>query len=360
MAIIQGRDQTITLTLRVAGAPVSIEATAAVTAQIFKADGVTATSRIISIHPNAPGAQWANGVVVIELLADDTHNLDYPTVLVLITAQTSMGLRTWSASIDTGEDAATSALTNRATAINRLRAAMLHGAASKLDIDQSLILDDELWQLWLASEDDAARRLGFPLQPTEVFSYEPSLAEVSALNGAPYIVEPGYDMPPDFFSMQTWGALKLRVAPLLAVDEVRLVYPSMTATQFVVPKNWIRIDHKYAQLQIIPGPGITTAPVSIFMVQSMGAGYRVPHMIQVRYRAGIDASRGGFNDLIDLVKQSALLRLMQGAFVPASGSISADGLSQSFSTDMDKWQESLEHRFHIIKEKTIGPQWGVL
>lgn len=361
MAIVQGQAQTVTLTLRVGGAPVSIDSTARVTAQLYSADGSHPISGQISVSPTAYGAQWASGVVVIELTADDARLVSPPAVTFLITATSGGSSRTWNARIDAdGPNTATSALLTYNSATTRLRATLLHGAASKLNIDQSLILDEELWDYWLAAEAEAQRKLGLPLHPTQIFTDEPTEAEKTALGSMPYIVEPGYDLPPDFFSTQVWGTLKLRVCPVISVESIRLIYPSMSHTIFEVPSNWVKLDGKYGQVQITPGLGSINTPLAMVSVQAVTAGVRVPHMIRVKYKAGINGKSPEFADLVDLVKQMALLRILQGAFVPGSSSISADGLSQSISLDIDKHQDSVDQRLEQIRGRILGPIWGVL
>jgi hypothetical protein len=361
MAIVQGQAQTVTLTLRVSGAPVAIDTTSRVTAQLYSADGSHPISGQIIVSPTAYGAQWASGVVVIELTADDARLVSPPAVTILVTAVSGGFSRTWTVRIDSsGVSAETSALLSYNSAVTRLRATMLHGAASKLNIDQSLILDEELWDYWLAAEAEAQRKLGFPIQPTKIFTDEPTTEEKAALGAMPYIVEPGYDLPPDFFSSQVWGTLKLRVCPVIAVESIRLIYPSMAQTIFEIPANWIRLDNKYGQIQIVPGLGSINAPLSIFSIQAVTAGVRVPHMIRVRYTAGINGKSPEYADLVDLVKQMALLRILQGAFVPGSSSISADGLSQSMSLDIDKHQDAVDQRLDQIRGRILGPVWGVL
>lgn len=362
MPIVRGQDQTVSLTLRVAGSPVRIDPAAAVTVQLFASNGTTSISGVIPVDPSSPGSNWANGIVVVELTADDTQSVSPPSVIFYVTAKVGGHSKVWSAAVSAiiGEPVASSALLEKPSAVARLRAALSWGVASKLDIDQAMLLDDDLWDLWLASEADASRRLGVPLQATQIFDTPPDDDEVDALNGTPYLVEPGYDLPPDFFGAQSWGALKLRITPVIRIQKVRIVYPSLEKELFEVPLSWIKLDNKYGMVHIIPGPNTVTAPLSIFTVQAIASGVQIPHVIRIKYLAGIDGKSPDYADLVDLVKQMALLRVLQGAFLPTSGSISADGLSQSYSNDIMKYEDSIAHRLDIIKTKLIGPVWGVL
>ena len=362
MPIIRDQDQTISLTLRSGGATITIDPSASVTVQLFAANGTTSISGVVSVDPYAIGANWANGIVVVDLTAEDTINVMPPSVVFLVTAKINGHTKVWSASVQSIDSAPVvmSALSDKTTAISKLRSALMLGVASKLNIDTSLILDDELWDYWNAAEADAQRRLTVPLQPTQIFDHQPTQDEISALSGMPYMVEPGYDMPPDFFGSQSWGAIRLRYCPAIQVQRVRLVYPSMSQEIFESPLGWIKLDNKYGMMHIIPGPNLNTAPLSIFMMQAIAAGVQIPHALRVTYQAGINGQSPDFYDLTDLVKQMALLRIMQNAFAPMSGSISADGLSQSYSMDIIKFQDDIDRRLSVIRERLIGPIWGVL
>lgn len=249
--------------------------------------------------------------------------------------------------------------TNREEAVAELRDERLTFAADTY-LGGAVPSDSTLWRKLLAAEAEVARKLSVPLAPTMVFSDQPSPEEVAALGGMPFLVEPGYDLDPTFFGSQMWGALMLRVRPVIAVESVKFVYPSMGQTFFEVPDTWIRLDQKYGQLQIVPGPGVSNAPVSVFTLQAIGSGVRVPHMIRVQYRAGLDCTLPENFDVVDIVMQMAVLRVLHDTFLPQSGSISADGLSQSVSGDLSKMQEGIDERLAHMKQKINGPIWGVL
>jgi hypothetical protein len=221
--------------------------------------------------------------------------------------------------------------------------------------------DGSLYRKLLAAEADAARYLSVPLSPTEVFPDDPTDAELAELDGTPYLVEPGYDLTPDFFSVSSgFGTLLLRTRPILSVRSIKLIYPSFAATVFDIPMEWVRLDRKAGLVKIVPGAGSINAPLSIFSVQAMAGGYTVPYMIRVRYRAGIDATLPEYYDVRDTVFKMATLRLLQGAFIASSGSISADGLSESLSADVSKFGDDVDHSLDALKQKLLGPVWGVL
>lgn len=218
-----------------------------------------------------------------------------------------------------------------------------------------------VWSKVQSAERELSRRLAVPLEPTEVFPEPPTEAEIAALAGKPFLVEPGYDMPPDFFSVASgFGTLQLRQRPVIAIASIRFIYPSIAASVWDVPANWIRVDHKYGQVKIIPGAGALNAPLSIFTMQAMGAGYNVPHMIRVRYAAGLANHATEYEDVLDLVKRMAMLGILRDAFVAQSGSISADGLSQSLSADISKFEDGVGDTIERLREKLNGPIWTAL
>lgn len=252
------------------------------------------------------------------------------------------------------------AIFNRETLVPELRGTRIALIPDAYLSDKSAISDDLIWAKAQSAALAVQRYLGVPLQPTHFYSDEPSDDEKAALNGAPYVVEPGYDMPPDFFSVSTWGALNLRVRPVISVSEVRFVYPSINGTVFTVPKEWIRIDAKYGSLRFFPSAQPLSAPLSVFTLQAMASGTTVPHMIRVKYVAGIDVNQPDYADVLDAVKRMIILKILTECYIPQSGSISADGLSQSVSADTAKFEEALYGTLDTLRQQIIGPVWGVL
>ena len=51
---------------------------------------------------------------------------------------------------------------------------------------------------------------------------------------------------------------------------------------------------------------------------------------------------GKYPELLDCIKKKAVLKILGDAFLPQSGSISADGLSESLSVDMDKYHDVVD------------------
>ncbi|MNP11944.1 hypothetical protein D3C76_1041570 [compost metagenome] len=73
------------------------------------------------------------------------------------------------------------------------------------------------------------------------------------------------------------------------------------------------------------------------------AGRIIPSMVEVEYTAGLTDVANTYPELLDCIKKKAVLKVVADAYLPQSGSISADGLSQSLSVDMDKYHDAIDH-----------------
>jgi len=228
-----------------------------------------------------------------------------------------------------------------------------YGVIAKID-------DDILWQKLQAAEADLQRRLCIPLVPTRIFMSAPSGDDISALNGMPYLVEPGYDLTPDFFAPGNFGCFRLRQTPVISVLDMWLIYPNQGGANFQIPNEWLKIDYKYGTIHVFPSAKSITAPISLLTMQAIGAGYTVPYMIRCDYVAGIDTTTGQFPDVLDLVKRMTVLRLLQDGFLPQSESVSGDGLSQSISADIGKLSGDVDDKIDTLKTRLAGPVWGVM
>lgn len=213
------------------------------------------------------------------------------------------------------------------------------------------VSDEYLMERLVVAERDVGRRLKVLLTPTTIFPYAPTEAEIATLTGGAWLEEPGYDYDASFFQQDRWGFLVLNERPVISVDYVRFSYPgSLTPHLYDLPDNWIRIDKKAGQLRVVPvGGGSYTAPLAAFVMQVMGRGGTIPYLLQVRYVAGLANARRDWPDLVDVIKRVAVLGIIEDQYVPQSGSISGDGLSQSLSVDTAKYDE-------IIETKLFGPK----
>jgi hypothetical protein len=75
---------------------------------------------------------------------------------------------------------------------------------------------------------------------------------------------------------------------------------------------------------------------------NLSAGRTIPSMVHLTYTAGLTDVSTKYPELIDAIKKKAVLKIIGDAFFPQSGSISADGLSESMSVDIDKYAASID------------------
>ena len=78
-------------------------------------------------------------------------------------------------------------------------------------------------------------------------------------------------------------------------------------------------------------------------VKNLIAGRVIPSMVQYIYTAGLVDVQRNYPELLDCIKKSAVCKIVADAYLPQSGSISADGLSESVSVDLSKYHEAIDH-----------------
>ena len=86
----------------------------------------------------------------------------------------------------------------------------------------------------------------------------------------------------------------------------------------------------------------------------------IPDMIQVRYQAGLKDVAKAFPDLVNVVQKMAILGIIKNAFMPSSGSISADGLSQSSSIQLADWQGDIDNELDHLSQQIHGVRMTIL
>lgn len=232
---------------------------------------------------------------------------------------------------------------NRFTATARMRADRLVLLGQQLGLGGGAgFSDDYLWEKLQAAEAQVAHDLRVFLAPTRLFPEPPTEAQIAALAGQRWAVDPAYDYEPDFFRDERWGYIVTRQKPIIAIERIRFVYPTPNIGLFEVPQDWIRLDRRYGHIRFVPASSSTIMPMGVFALQAFGGGRTLPFAIQVDYTAGLENAARDYPDLVDLVYRVAALRIVGDAMVPQSGSISADGLSQSMSIDMAKYHEEVD------------------
>lgn len=242
---------------------------------------------------------------------------------------------------------------NRFTAVKDLRKDRLmvaaQGALPGVDLS-----DDYIWSKLKAAEAEVGRLLRIPLVPTQFFPVEPTQDQIDALpSGMPWAVDPGYDFTSDTFTGDRWGLVKLRNKPLVSISSLVFAYPSQ-GNVFMFPLDWLRTEKKYGTVQIVPSTSAYMLTMNTFVLQALSAGRQIPFALQFTYVAGLTDVSNNWPDIIDLIKKKAVLGIVEDSFIPASGSISADGLSQSTSYQMDQYHEMIDIKLNGPKGSNGG------
>lgn len=215
------------------------------------------------------------------------------------------------------------------------------------------VSDDYLWGKLLAAEADVQRELHVYLEPTVLFPNDPTQTEIDALAGAPWAVDPGYDYSEDMIQPGGWTFLPLRQKPVITLESIKFSHPSM-GTVFSIPDKWIKVDKKYGHVRFIPTNSAFIPSLGGLMVGALGMN-SAPQFIEVRYTAGLKNAAVDYPDLVDLVQRMAAIRMMNDAMLPASTSISADGLSQSKSApDLEKLQAGVDKLLDTLRQRIHG------
>lgn len=250
---------------------------------------------------------------------------------------------------------------NRVAALDSLRRDQLMLASQSflagVDLD-----GDFLWEKLRAAESLAQHTIRCYLAPTVIVPDDAPQSEIDALEaaGTRYAQESAYDYDPEFFQGEKWGYIVTKSKPLISVQSIKFAYPAPTNQVFQIPAEWIRMDRKYGHIRLVPAAQAFSAPLSAFLMQALGGGRTVPFMIQLRYTAGLRDVHSEYPELVTAIKRLAVLNILKDSFTPQSGSISADGLSQSVSADMDKYQDSIDRTFDTVRDAIHGIRFGVL
>jgi hypothetical protein len=253
-----------------------------------------------------------------------------------------------------------SALFSRFSSVKQFKNESLAFLDKSFPVDN--LTDDYIWDSLLSAEADASRQLRTFFEPTVVIPDDAPADEVARLaaSGTKFVQEAAYDYEPNAWNGDGWGYMILRKTPVVSIESVIFAYPKSTSQILNVNPDWIRLDHKYGHVRFVPsGPMMAYGPVSFFMMSAISAGRHIPGMISVRYVSGLKNAAQDYPDLLTVVKRMAILRILKNAFLPQSSSISADGLSQSTSVDVGKWEESIEQSLEVLRQSIHGVRFGV-
>lgn len=336
--ILSGTDVTLTLTILHNGQPIALSGE--IKAMVVSMDGRTAVVPEFTLDENADGANWDEGVVDIPLTADQTQDLEPREYLLVLRGK--FGAKRFSLIVEEMVPGTRTSLFIRDLVIEEIRRDRLMAAATSV-LAGIEISDDYIWQKVLAAEGEISTVLRVPLVPTRFFPIKPTPEEIAELDGMAWGVDPAYDYSPDMFRGERWGYIVTRQKPIIDVESLRFAYPSETSGWVDIPRDWIRIDAKYGHIRIVPASPAVFMTMSAFIMTALTGGRSIPQLMQLRYTAGIEDAATRYPQMLDAIKKTAVLKIVADSYLPTSGSISADGLSQSMSVDMGKYQEVIDH-----------------
>lgn len=250
--------------------------------------------------------------------------------------------------------------TNKTETVAKLRSDQL-SLISDSYFDAAKLSEDYIYEKLLAAESELEHKLRVFLEPTVVLPDSATQADIDALEAADkrYVIDPGYDYDPEFFTGESWGFLSTRQKPIISVESMYFVYPAPHFALYTIPDSWIRMDRKYGHIRLVPAAQSFSAPLSAFMMQAMGGGRSIPFMIHVRYTAGLKDVNKDYPEAVSLIKRMCMLALLKDAMIPQSGSISADGLSQSMSADIGKMSDVIEDSIESLRDTILGIRMAV-
>jgi hypothetical protein len=333
------------------GVAVPIDPAAVVKVQFYSVDGLTSltTARTVS-NNETPDADWATGNVGVLFQVAELGALLPPAAMAVVSGPGFV--KRFRLDVDSPTFIERSLLFIKDFAVAEMRSERLVMMA-KTYFPGVILSDDYIWNKLIVAENETGRDLRVPLAPTQFFPSTPTDAQIAALPaGMPWAIDPAQDYDPDFFQGERWGFMVLRNKPVIAIQEVKFVYPSPTIGFYTFPLDWIRLDQKYAQLRFVPASSAFTAPLNAFLMQALGGGRTIPFAFDVTYTAGIDET--DYPQLVDVVMRRAALKILEDGFLPTSGSISADGLSQSLSITMDGYRDTIDATLYGAKGSNGG------
>ena len=226
--------------------------------------------------------------------------------------------------------------------VDQMRQDQLLVAASGA-MRQVQLSDDYIWQKLRAAESEVAHQLRILLTPHQIFPEDPTQDQIAALQGMPWMVETPYDYRPEMFDRDKWGYTITRQRPIIDVQRLRFIMPSAGNQYFDIPLDWLRLDEKYGHVRILPTTNASLVTASVLGFTALTWQSIIPNMLHLTYTAGLQNAAEDYPELIDAIKKMAVVKIITDLFLPQSGSISADGLSESMSTDVGKYLDLVDN-----------------
>lgn len=335
--VIAGSPATFQVTIQSDGAPIAIEAP--ISARVFSMDGKAELIASTSLDEYADGADWPNGVAVVEFTENQTNALKPGSAMLVLSGP--FGIKRFRLVVETLFAPTRTSLFIKDIVVDEIRRDRLMAATAGV-LQDVKVSDDYLWDKVRAAESEISHTLRVPLVPTRFFANQPTQEQIDALDGMAWAIDPAYDYTPDMFHFEKWGYFITRQRPIISVEGMRFAYPSANHGFFNVPNDWIRIDARFGHIRLVPSSPAIFATMDAFIMTALAGSRTIPFMIQLEYTAGLTDVETTYPELLDVIKKKAVLKIVADAFLPQSGSISGDGLSESVSVDMAKYHEAID------------------
>lgn len=335
--IIAGEPAKFTVQVQHNGKPLSI--TGPVKARVFNQNGSAELIEEREMLEDFQGADWYSGIVAVEFDGDDTALLQPGDAMLALIGD--FGIKRFRLVVETLLQPTRTSLFIKDLVVQEMREDRLMAAAA--GAFQNIEVSDEyIWQKVRAAESSISNTLRVPLVPTRFYPVKPTPEQIAELDGMAWAVDPAYDYSPDMFHFEKWGYFVTRQRPIISIESMRFAYPSQLDSFIQIPNDWIRIDARYGHIRLVPSSPAIFAQMSSFMMTALAGSRSIPFMIQLEYTAGLTDVETKYPELLDAIKKLAVCKVVADAFLPQSGSISADGLSQSSSFDISKYSEHVD------------------
>lgn len=333
--LIAGSEASFTVDVMTDGVPIPVSGE--VSARVFSMDGRT---QLIPEFHLTESDGWAEGSVDIELTAGQTVTLEPGDVMLALVGK--FGVRRYRLAVETLLSPVRTSLFIKDIVVGEMREEQLMAASAGV-LQDVKISDTYIWNKVRAAESEIAHRLRVPLVPTRFFPVPPTPAQIDALDGMAWEAEVGYDYTPQMFEADKWGYIVTRQKPIISVERLRFSMPSASGSYFDIPPAWIRLDAKYGTIRILPTTNASLVSTSVLGMTALSWHSVIPAMIQLEYTAGLIDAANTYPELIDAIKKQAVCKIVSDTYLPQSGSISADGLSQSLSIKVSDYQDTIDH-----------------
>lgn len=335
--IVSGSPALFAVTVQLNGASVPVSGT--ILARVLSMDARVVLVEEKSVDQQASGADWSTGLVGITLTEAETALIPAGDAMLVLSG--SFGMRRFRLVAETLAPATRDSLFVRDIVVDEIRRDRLMSASAGV-LQDIKVSDQYLWEKVRAAESDISSILRVPLVPTQFYPVPPTEEELAAIGDRVWEIDPGYDYEASMFERDKWGYLVTRHRPIISVEYMRFAYPTQAQGFFEIPQTWIRVDARPGHIRIVPSGVSTFLGMAPLIMASFIDRRTVPNMLQVSYTAGLKDAAHDYPELIDVIKKKAVLKIVADAFLPQSGSISADGLSESMSVDMSKYSESID------------------